>query len=43
MNASWNGRHDAASAPRPATSLRASAIDIVGSEARSAATCEAMR
>ena len=43
MKASWNGRHVAASSPMAATSLCAAAIDVVGSDARTAATCEAMR
>ncbi|SIL87675.1 Uncharacterised protein [Mycobacteroides abscessus subsp. abscessus] len=43
MNASWKGRQDAAFAPASATFFCASEIDSAGSDARKAATCEAMR
>ncbi len=39
MNASWNGRHDAAIGPDAATSAWASSIVTDESEARAAATC----
>ena len=43
MNASWNGRHDAAPTPFASTSARACSIVTAESEALAAATWEAMR